>query len=80
LSCSATEKSHNLDRQKLIEKEKVIEALNKCVDDKNKVIANLERSLTRHSLVNSKFELLEVTNEAKLLKTKSSNSWIVNLK
>jgi hypothetical protein len=80
LSCGGTEKSHNLDRQNLIEKEKVIEALNKCVDDKNKVIANLEQSLTRRSLVNSKFKLLEVTNKAKLLKTKSSNSWIVNLK
>ena len=79
MSNSATEKSHDLDRQKLAEQEKIIEDLNRCVEDKNKVIATLGQSVIRKSLVNSKSEWLEVTDNAKLLKTKSSNSWIIEL-
>ena len=57
----------------------MIESFKKYVESKNKVITSLQQSVAKDNLANPKFELFEVTNEVKRLRTKKSNSWIVHL-
>lgn len=55
----------------------MIESFKKYVESKNKVITSLRQSMAKDNLGNPKFELFEVTNEVKRLRTKKSNSWII---
>ena len=64
-------KKNNTDRQKLIKKERVIESFKKYDESKNKVMTSLEQSVAKDRLGNPKFELFEVTNEVKRLRTKN---------